>query len=321
MKKTIGWIAGALILAGIILCAAAAAFCDFGSGGMNTMSLVRKTYSVGQDFSAVSISDESSNVRLLPSGDGECRVICSESENGKLHYDVTVSEGVLTVQRIDQRDLLERVGISFGGTDLELYLPKTEYDRLTVRTSSGGIRVPEDFRFGEAQGEASSGGIIFSASVDESLTLNAASGSISVSGVSPRSLSASALSGSVTLEAVNAEETLYGETSSGTLSLTGVRCGELTAQSTSGGIHLTDVVASGTVTAQSSSGSVRLNQCDGAELFIRTSSGGVSGTLLSDKVFLTETASGSVRVPRTVTGGACEITTSSGSIDISIQLD
>lgn len=58
---------------------------------------------------------------------------------------------------------------------------------------------------------------------------------------------------------------------------------------------------------------------DAAEIYVRTSTGSVKGTLLSEKVFITETSTGSVSVPKTVTGGKCEIRTSTGDIQIEIR--
>ena len=47
--------------------------------------------------------------------------------------------------------------------------------------------------------------------------------------------------------------------------------------------------------------------------------GDVSGTLLTEKVFVVRSGSGKIRVPETVSGGMCKITTSTG--DVSIQID
>ena len=38
-----------------------------------------------------------------------------------------------------------------------------------------------------------------------------------------------------------------------------------------------------------------------------------------DKVFITDTSTGNISVPKTITGGKCEITTSTGDIRISIK--
>ena len=43
------------------------------------------------------------------------------------------------------------------------------------------------------------------------------------------------------------------------------------------------------------------------------------GSLLSDKVFITETDTGNVNIPKTTDGGKCEIKTDTGDIKIKIN--
>ena len=52
---------------------------------------------------------------------------------------------------------------------------------------------------------------------------------------------------------------------------------------------------------------------------VNTSTGDVNGTLLSEKIFITDTSTGRVSVPKTTSGGKCEITTSTGDINIGIK--
>lgn len=58
-------------------------------------------------------------------------------------------------------------------------------------------------------------------------------------------------------------------------------------------------------------------RCDGA-IFIRTDAGDVTEAMFSNKVFLVETSTGDVDVPRTTAGGWCEIETDTGNVRISI---
>ena len=51
---------------------------------------------------------------------------------------------------------------------------------------------------------------------------------------------------------------------------------------------------------------------------MKTDTGKVVGSLLSEKVFIAETSTGKVSVPKTTTGGKCEITTSTGDIKIEV---
>lgn len=315
MKK-LAWIGCLLVLLGAALCVASAARAGFDWEKLSTMPLAARTYGIDQQVTAIVVESGEESVRLLPAGDGECRAVCTENENGSLTYDVSVSDGVLSVRARDQRRWYERIGIFVVSGGVELYLPQGDYESLTIRTSSGSVHVPEDFSFDQVQLESSSGSVNFSAGVEGALAVKTSSGGISVADTAPRELTLRTHSGGIYLERVEAEASLNAASSSGRVSLTNVTCGSLNAQTSSGGIRLTDVIALEMLRAQSSSGSVRLTRCDGAALNIRTSSGSVSGTLLSDKVFLTDTSSGSINVPRTVSGGVCEVTTSSGSIKL-----
>ena len=68
-----------------------------------------------------------------------------------------------------------------------------------------------------------------------------------------------------------------------------------------------------------STGDVRFTDCDAAEICVKTDTGDVTGSLLSDKVFITNTDTGSVNVPETISGGKCEIITDTGDIKITIK--
>lgn len=61
------------------------------------------------------------------------------------------------------------------------------------------------------------------------------------------------------------------------------------------------------------------NHCDAETIYVNTDTGSVTGTLLTDKVFIIETDTGSVDVPKSITGGRCEITTDTGNIRITIE--
>ena len=132
-----------------------------------------------------------------------------------------------------------------------------------------------------------------------------------------RSLTAQSTSGSVCVETA-ALEALTAETVSGSIALSHVRCGEISVKSTSGRIGLTDAIAEAGLRVKSVSGSIALEDCDGGDVRIQTTSGSVEGTLLSDKLFVADSTSGSINVPLSRGAEKCEITTVSGSIAIEI---
>ena len=68
-----------------------------------------------------------------------------------------------------------------------------------------------------------------------------------------------------------------------------------------------------------STGDVTFTDADASEITVQTDTGDVSGSLLTEKVFITETDTGKVSVPNTVTGGRCKITTDTGDIRITVD--
>lgn len=288
-----------LVAVGGLMTAAAMAIGNFDIHHMKGLSFEMKTFEVKEGFSDIHVEDAESNVRILRATDGKCKVICPEKQGGSVYHTVTVSNGVLSVQRHDARKWYQYIGISFGIPEVEVYLPKKEYGQLSVRSTAGGIQVDDGFTF-------------------ESVSLNSVSGSVRMYSEVKKVLTAESTSGRVTIENAS-PETLAAKSSSGRILLSHIRSGEITARSTAGKIELTDVIAEKNLYAKSISGGVALHGCDGGTIKIESTSGSVKGTILSDKIFIANSTSGRVDVPRSAVGGECEITTTSGRIDIEIK--
>ena len=86
---------------------------------------------------------------------------------------------------------------------------------------------------------------------------------------------------------------------------------------TTGDIELKSVIAEGDLYLKSSTGDIELSGCDASSLDIKTTTGDLEGSLLSSKVFIAKATTGSIKVPESVSGGICRITTTTGDIEIS----
>ena len=64
---------------------------------------------------------------------------------------------------------------------------------------------------------------------------------------------------------------------------------------------------------------MKFNGCDADEIYVKTDTGDVTGSLRSDKVFITNTDTGGVDVPKTVHCGRCEIITNTGDVKITVK--
>ena len=94
---------------------------------------------------------------------------------------------------------------------------------------------------------------------------------------------------------------------------------ELTIESVSGDAELTSGLDFGDINISTVSGEIILDKCDGVTIDIATVSGDVKAHLLTDKTFYIDTDSGTVNVPKSVSGdGDCRIDTTSGDIHVTV---
>ena len=201
-------------------------------------------------------------------------------EQKKLEYLVSVKEGELIIELNDTRKWYERIGVDFESSKITVYVPHAEYDTVTVKSNTGSISVKE---------------LSFSA-----LDLSVTTGKIAVSDI-----------------------TCYGDLnvrcSTGKVEIRNVNCKNLTSHGGTGDISLCNLIASGKLSIKRSTGDVRFEASDAAEILVNTDTGDVKGTLLTDKIFIARTDTGRIDVPKTVTGGKCEITTDTGDIKITVS--
>ena len=106
--------------------------------------------------------------------------------------------------------------------------------------------------------------------------------------------------------------------STGKSELTDVSCNSFSSTGSTGDIILKNVIVKENMSVERSTGDVRFEKSDAGELTVITDTGDVKGSLLTDKIFVTQSDTGKVDVPETVSGGKCKVTTDTGDIRIEI---
>jgi DUF4097 and DUF4098 domain-containing protein YvlB len=134
---------------------------------------------------------------------------------------------------------------------IEIYLPSSYPHPLSVKTSSGSIKVDSDYACSDLHLEVSSGSISFNAITAESLSLKAVSGSIHGKGLTG-DIDLRASSGSINVERIEGD--VDATASSGSITF-GQVDGRAAVKVNSGRIKV-DTLA-GALTADASSGSIR----------------------------------------------------------------
>ena len=321
-KATIAWlvIATALVLIGCILFGGVMFALGWDFRKLSTVEYETNTYDVNEPFKSISLKTDTADIKFALSNDGKCKVECLEDENAK--HSVTVEDGTLTVELIDERsvsDYIKYIGINYGSSRITVYLPKGEYASLVIEEDTGDIEIPDDFNFRDVDISVSTGNVVFGASASKSVSIKTSTGDIAVENISVGSLALSVTTGRITATSVNCEDDLTVGVSTGKVYLTDIVCENVISRGSTGDITLNNVIAEEKLLIKRSTGDVKLDGCDAGEISVETSTGDVVGSLLSDKVFNAETSTGRCDVPKTTTGGKCEISTDTGDIKIVIS--
>lgn len=334
MKKLC--IIGAILLVvGIALCILGAAMDGLRAEEMMMSKLVDKTIEIGEDFNNIQIFTDTTDVVFSVSEDGGCHILCRENEQQP--HTAKVENGTLILRQENYRKWYHYIGFHFETPGVEIQLPKAAFEELTINGSTGDVKIPGDLSFVNAQIHATTGMVDVYAQVEKNLTVAVNTGNVFVFGIRCENMDLKASTGTIRVRDINCAnlttKTSTGDQrwenvqaagavsvtcSTGDLYMTHVNCQNLSAESDTGKKSLEDVVAKGDVWLEASTGDIHLANFDGGIIKITTSTGDVTGTILSEKIFFTETDTGRVEVPRYTSGGSCEITTDTG--DIILQL-
>ena len=261
-------------------------------------SLVTKNYPVSGSFSSVSVTDYYADVQLRASRDGSVSVTTRDTQD--VTHTVQVVNGTLTISR-PEPNLGQRI---FHDDDDDptviVYLPAGDYGSLTVNTTSGDVESSGQLNFATANLTTTSGDIEVAGSVTQSLVCNSTSGDVDIS---------SPAAGAVQVN-----------TTSGDVELTGVSAQSLSIHTNTGDADLERTVAAGAIEISTTTGDIELERSDAASLTLSTTSGDVEGSLLTGKTFSASSTSGRVSVPASTPGaGACNVSTTSGSIRLTVR--
>lgn len=310
-------IAASLVLIGCIVFGGAMTMLKWDFTKLSTVKYETNNYEITEKFKNISIVTDTADILFMPFENQKASVVCHEQKNMK--HSVTVKDGTLVIEVVDTRKWYEHIGINFGTPKITVYIPQVEYGALFVKSSTGNVEIPKEFKFENIDISESTGNVTNYASASENIIIKTSTGNIRVENVSANTLDLSVSTGGVTVSNVTCEGDVKIKVSTGKTNLTNIECKNIVSNGNTGAISLKNVIAAENFLIERSTGDVKFDGCDAAEIFVETDTGDVRGSLLADKTFIVQTDTGNVDVPKTATGGKCEITTSTGDINIRIK--
>lgn len=317
-KSEKAWLitAASLVLIGFILFGGVMTMLKWDFTKLSTKQYETKNYEINENYQNISIVSKTADITFAPSESSKHSVECYEQKNVK--HSVAVKDGTLVIEVIDLRKWYEHIEINFDTPKITVYIPQGEYGRLSVRSSTSDMNIPNDFKFSSIDISTSTGDVTNYASALEGVKIKTTTGNIYTEGISAGSLELSVSTGKVVASDIVCDGDVSVNVSTGKTYLTNITCESVMSSGSTGDISLKNVIAAENFSIERTTGDVSFDGADAAEIFVETDTGDVVGTLLSEKVFITNTDTGKKEVPETLGGGKCKITTSTGNIRINL---
>ncbi len=315
--KTKIWIitAVSLIFAGGIIFAGAMNMLKWDFKGINTTKYETNTYDIEDQFEGITIKTNTADISFLKSNDETCRVECLEPQKAK--HTVFIEQNKLNIDITDMRKWYDHISFfSFDTPKITVYLPYDKYASLVINSSTGEIEIPNNFTFDSIDIKASTGNVNCKASTVNHLKIKLSTGHINAEDITAGNINFTTSTGGINIRSVDCSGEFKVNVTTGKCYLTNVNCENFVSNGDTGDMALTNVIATKDFNIERSTGDIKLEKCDADKLFIETDTGDVKGSLLTSKVFICETDTGRVNVPKSTEGGRCEISTDTGDIKI-----
>lgn len=316
-QRTKKWLftAGALVLFGMLVFVVTMCVAGWDFKKLSTEKYETRTYEPDAAFSRIRVQTDTANIAFLPSEDGKCRVVCYERES--LRHTVSAEADVLTVRAVDERKW--QIGVAFESDRITVYLPDAEYAALTVAEKTGDVEIAAGLRFGDIDISVSTGDVRCRAAVAGSARIASSTGSICVENTAVGALDLSATTGRITVTDVTCTGDVKVGVSTGRTEMQHLSCRNVTSSGSTGSVSLQDVIAAEKLSVIRSTGDIAFSDCDASAVYAKTSTGDIQGNFLTEKCFTATSDTGRVDVPRTTTGGSCELISDTGDIRMTVR--
>lgn len=303
-----------LIAIGVIFLVVGTIIFTIGLATNSNSKLVTNEYEFN-DVENISVNIKTDDLKIIKYSSEKIKVVCIEKED-ELH-EVKVENNTLLINGFDISKFFKRMFIGFKKTEIKIYLPAASYDNLNIKTATGDVSVPNDFSFNNASITISTGDIIFNANVINDLKISGSTGDVNLANINAKNLYIDISTGDISLSNLSIEDDIKLDFSTGKLMAKNINTKTYSQISSTGDIELNNLIASKSIYIKVSTGNVKLNKCDATEsITVITTTGDIIGSLLSNKRFIIK--ANKYQIPSTNDGGICDLTTTTGRINITI---
>ena len=138
-------IAASLVLVGAIIFAGVMTVFKWDFRNFSTLKQETNTYEISESYENISLLTDTADVTFIPTDAEKASIVCNEYQN--LNHSVTVKDGTLTIELVDTRKWYQYITLFSGASSIEIYIPEQEYGVLSVKATTGDIKIQKGFSF------------------------------------------------------------------------------------------------------------------------------------------------------------------------------
>ena len=306
-----------LVLGGVLLVAGSGIFA-VGCKGIKTAGLTREFDLSDKEFTNFNIELATSDLEFVLTTDSTKKIVYKETE--KYFHTEEVKDSTLFIKQTNSLKWYERVfSFDFSRKKATIYYPATEFNEITVKNSTGDIKIPHDFSFNKLDIKVSTGSVCLNCNVLNESKIITSTGDVSLNNIATKSLYVEQSTGELKMKDVNVTEEVRIVNSTGDASLENVRSDSLNIKSSNGKISLEDVKTTNDMILTTSTGDIRFNDIDFKHGEFKASTGDVKGSILTPKFIKGKTSTGKKSYEVVSASEDLIVTTSTGDIIITFK--
>jgi hypothetical protein len=236
-KSTLIWlvVASALLVTGVILYLVTLSVAGWDFSLLDTRGYETNSHEISTDFHSILVKTDTANIRFLPSPDGQCKVLCYETENAR--HTVRVENDTLTIKLVNNQKWYDHIGIHFVSPRITIYLPESVYGNLSVQADTSDVEIAENFTFEDITIAVSTGDIHMEGIVANNIKLTVSTGDVVARNIQCLQFSSAGSTGDLKLQQLMAKETIRIERSTGDVDFEGCDAAEITVTTDTGHIR------------------------------------------------------------------------------------
>ena len=307
----------ASIIIGASLLLVGGAIIAVGAISTHNSKIIDTTVEVNDSFENIDINLTIEDITFKPATDGQVKVVFHERENWP--HTAVVSDNTLKIDYEDNMKWYEKIfNWDWRKLSADVYLPANTYGNLKIKNHTGDVSIPSDYTFASVDSSLSTGDFYMAGKVTGDIKGRCSTGSFKYSGETANSIDVKTSTGSIQLKNTTVAGKLKASSDTGSITLQSMKADELDAHSDTGSVKIEQTVVTNHMEISTSTGGVRFFESDAGSIKVKTSTGSVKGSLLTKKIFYARSSTGHISVPKYTEGGLCEISTSTGSIEITV---